>query len=192
MSTSYHTPPRDDLKEKTRETAREVVDELTYDHRWCANCFSRIREVENPDLLSGGKKPPEWLVGRQYPTGNTQTGVDDTGSETPAHADKIVDVSENHRLKQICECGATKHDTRRRPLPKDRLIEVAQNLSDAVWDLREEYLSGSREQVAKARKWSHDPSALPYAVGELKSKPDLQFRDQRILIRSLAIALRHE
>lgn len=178
-------------RDESLEQAENILRILTFDHRWCASCYRRIREVEHPDLLSGGKKAPDWLIGFSYPTEFTTNGMDTVNSphfDTEINEDTTV--GETYVQRQMCECGAVHHTTRDRPLSKDRLIDYTRNLSEAVDDLREEYLLGSDAKVEKARKWDHDTDVLLYAVGELKSNPDLQFRDQDILERGLAIALR--
>lgn len=187
MSTSVPHPTLS--TEESRRVAEEFLDEvLHYDHRFCSNCYRQIREVEMPDVLTGGKMPPECAIGFAYPTQHTMPGIGVDHSKGQSQSTRSVPIFVQ---RQICDCGATHHRTVSRPVSKDTLLEYTKNLSETVDSLREEYLAGSDADVVKARKWDHSTDALLYAVGELKSRPKLQFQDQKILKRGLAVAMRN-
>lgn len=187
MSTA--TPQQSLSAEQSRKVAEELLDEtIQYDHRFCSNCYRQIREIEMPDVLTGGKRPPECAIGFAYPTQYTRSGVGVDHSNDDTSKTRPVPV---YVQRQICDCGAAHHRTVSRPVEKDTLLEYARNLSNTVNTIREEYLAGTDADVVKARKWSHSTDVLLYTVGDLKSRPDFQFIDQKILKRGLAVAMRY-
>lgn len=199
QSTSSHVPPEhrpqttpDRTKQWAIQTASQILDTLRHDHRFCANCFRQVREVEAP-WRSKGKQPKDWMIGYATPTRHTIRGVDEKPNE-----DIVIETDDgqralvsSYREKAICECGATHHKTEHRPLKKPAAVRYARNLSESINSLREEYrLSGSDRDYAKVEAWRHSTKELITALKHVKSQPRFQSWDAPFFEVALAVALR--
>lgn len=187
-------PPADAGENRDpEEIAEEILDTVISDHRFCANCFRKIREVEPPGMRSGGKAPPEWAIGFAYPTKDTIQGVGEGFSPRDPVGDDwaYTPDEESYTQRRICDCGATQHRTQEERYTTERAIERAKNLSETIEELREEYYAGSAAEVVKARQWEHSKDALLDSLRKLKAKPKLQYRDHDILERALKLAVKH-
>lgn len=175
------------------EIAAEILETAIHDHRYCANCFKQIREIEPPGMRSGGKRPPDFAIGFAYPTKETVEAVGEVLSpQDPVGDDwEYTPVVDGFTQRRICDCGATQHRTQEQTYSTERAIERAKNLSETIDELREEYYAGSAAEVVKARQWAHSRDALLDVLRSLKAKPKLQYRDHDILERALKLAIKH-
>jgi hypothetical protein len=170
---------------RTRHAARQILRTLRWDHRVCASCHRKVRDVfppgRSPTSSDRHKPIPECAIGRAYPTPDTQAAitetfgavVDERGAVTIAPRDGLASAG------VACDCGATHHATLTRPLPLDRMMAVAKRLSDRVTMLLHE---GEHE-------FQHDRDVLLDRVRAEKEDPDIRFDDQGIFERALGDAI---
>lgn len=172
------------------KAADKALTILRFDHRFCANCFRQIREVERPTTQEKKEEIQDAFIGFAHPTAHTIHGVDRTpGQMVNKWPGKIeFEYAPTFTSKQICECGATHHITQQRPLKKGRATTYASHFSSSLNALREEFLLGSDKQVKLARKWNHSTDVLQYAVGHLKSQSEYQHRGDEIFKAALRTA----
>lgn len=105
-----------------REKGERVLNQIKSDHRICATCFRRIKEVEYPpgdiSVAVPTPDPPhgdgdtdgvkDVLIGYQYPTPSTEFAIDDTSTDA-------YRVQERRRWS--CECGTVD------PSERDDILE---------------------------------------------------------------------
>lgn len=115
---------------KRRKRARDLLNTLRYDHRFCATCFRQTKTVDRPPSDQWGL--PDCVIGFEDPTehateGDLTISVDEYGRERIAgHSEKI------------CECGNTSHVQVDRDLQTRFAFETAEYLREAVAELRAE------------------------------------------------------
>lgn len=140
------------------------------DHRFCANCFKKKKDVE---------EPPEWadvndcVIGWAWPHEHVETEF----------LPRTTRSGEDGTLKptMVCSCGTASSTTRRRPVSVETAKEYASSLSAAAWELHYEYrnraVTAADEQAWRdmriAGALAHDPDALEEAIEHFKRKPEL-------------------
>lgn len=200
-----HVPPGEGYDEadtlcsadcKYRRVARGLLQDIKYDHRFCASCHRKIRDVYPPGRRFGSKhviadsendetatmtEIPECAVGYAVPRPGTQRGLSEhLEPRDPTHGDWEMQPSDDDHLRQICECGAGHHQTRDRPLPLGDLMDAGKHLSSTL----DERLSEDKHS------YLHDRDVLLDEIRERKTDPDNHGTpDQQILINSLAEAI---
>lgn len=167
-------------------TASQLLESVQRDHRWCANCFRRLRTVTPP--------PPEWhfggdqavtreaVIGWAVPEPHTveADGERLQASSIPGEGLRATDQTTR---RNICSCGVTHHGTiERSTLSKSACRQHATRLAEAI----------TARQELGLHQHEIDPPALRYAVSELKSTRDLAGDDGEIFHRSLAAVLRYK
>ena len=160
------------------DIAETIFEEIERDYRICSNCFAVVREAD--EVWNSRVADRDCVSERSLPTERTTEAV------VP------IEHSSIPRPRRVCECGVTHHRTRLRCASKSTAVERAAKLSTAIEKLREEYHDADdRALRARAERWAHSTDALQYAVGEFKSRPALQDRDDAALYkRALVVALR--
>lgn len=113
---------------RRRKRARDLLNTLRYDHRFCATCFRKIKTVDRPPADRWGL--PDCLIGYEDAThhaveGELTISVDDYGRE------RLVGHSE-----KCCTCGNTSHAQADPTLQTRFAFEIAEFLRDAIADLR--------------------------------------------------------
>lgn len=182
------------------DEAADIVTQLRYDHRYCATCYRKLKDVYPPgrkatsslvvyddaadspgddDYAFMKEDVPDCAIGRAYPRPHTVRAQAET--LRPNHYDPDPDpvAVDLGRMRSTCKCGVTHHSTIERPITKDEAIEAAKHLSDAVDDL---YRTGDHDH-------DHDRETLLYRVGEQKTDPEIRFEDQSLIIRALGDAI---
>jgi hypothetical protein len=174
---------------KYRALARSLLATLRYDHRFCANCYRQIRDVEPP-------KPDYEFTGRQQETKKAAVGFATPTQHTIRGVDKrdagigLTDAA-RYRARAICECGATHHLTVERPVSKQTALAYGRHLADSIRALRDEYLAGSPRDAKRAAEWDFSYPLLMEAINHLKSQPDKQGDSEHVFVTALATALRN-
>jgi hypothetical protein len=168
---------------KYRSLAQSLLDTLRYDHRYCANCYRKMKSVEPPGLskksAERGKSIPECATGRQYYREHCQQDLRNTHRASSEHG--YASVSLDSRM--TCSCPVNAHTTIDRPaggFSKEQATEHAERLSDALRALYDEQAHGT----------AFDDGALVAFVEQAKARPGLQGRDQEVLRNALAFAIR--
>ena len=92
---------------------QKALNVIRNDHRWCATCFRKLKEIERPPMDA-----PEFVVGYQYPTEHMRPSVDSRGA---------LGV-EQHWRRWGCECGNVDHRHR------DDILEDVE-IDGAVYNL---------------------------------------------------------
>jgi hypothetical protein len=168
---------------KYRNIAQSLLDGVRYDHKYCANCHKRLKDISPPAVsrrsAEKGRSPPECAVGRQQWRSHTVHDQHNIGENSGDRAYPSLDMREG----MACSCSVNHHTTIDRPnggLPKETAIEYADQLADALDERRE----------ADAHHTEFDRAAFLAFVERGKSRPGLQGRDQEILRNGLALAIR--
>lgn len=115
---------------RRRKDARDILNQLDRDHRFCGTCFRQTKTVDEPPGERWGL--PDCLVGFEYATehateAETTVSVDEYGRE------RIV----GHSGKG-CECGNTAHYQSEPALQSRFAFETAHFLVDSVDTLHAE------------------------------------------------------
>ena len=168
---------------KFRALAQRLLDGVRYDHKYCANCHKRLKDISPPAVsrksAEKGRSPPECAIGTQQYREHT---VHDQGNVGDARGERAY-PSLDLRGRMTCSCPVNSHTTIDRPnggLPKERAIEYAEQLADALEQRRE----------AEAHRTEFDRSVFLAFVRRGKSRPGLQGRDQDLFRAGLALAIR--
>lgn len=168
---------------KFRAIAQRLLDGVRYDHKFCANCHKRLKDVSPPAVsrrsAKKGRSPPECAVGRQQWRSHTIRDQSNAARGESQHSYSSLDL----RGRMTCSCPVNSHTTIDRPnggLPKATAIEYAEQLADTLEARRE----------TDAHHTEFDRGVLLAFVESGKSRPGLQGRDQELLRNALALAIR--
>lgn len=167
--------------------AKSMIATIRFDHRYCANCFRQIREVEPPGRPKWSNEwdrrggPPDCAIGRAYPYPHALIGHVDALTRDD-DGELIVDKRKTRRTGTVCSCGVGHHTHSgiQDPLGFETFKEYLKNLADSLDDLYGESLVS----------YAHGRETLLEHGCEMKRQPSEQFRDRDIFIRALKIALR--
>jgi len=142
-----------------RSRGESILNLLKHDHRHCAGCFSKLKEVSRPtdeQLRSvQGQHSAEAICGFQYQTENADVG------EITARADTIDTVVTG----TVCgNCGTTDH--RDDYLREFNVPEAAKRLRARVQETREEgQHSYNFSTKAFVEAWNENTGDWEYALG---------------------------
>ncbi len=115
---------------KRRKRARDLLNTLRFDHRFCASCFRQTKTVDTPPNNQWGL--PDCVIGFEDTTehateGDVTVSVDEYGRE------RIAGHSGS-----VCECGNTSHVQEEPALQTRFAFENGQYLREALAELRAE------------------------------------------------------
>ena len=183
---------------ESRDTARDLRMGLYYDHRYCCNCYRKIREVYPPARLASSSEViykgdpdedpaafirtdvPDCAIGHAYPTPHTADGLAESMAPLdPTNDEWSHEPTDHVHERAICECGVTHHQTIQWGMSKRNAIERAKRLSDAL-DAR---------LAEEKHEYHHDRDTLLDEVRARKSDPDHQRADEQIFEYALAEAI---
>lgn len=172
-----------------------ILQTIFYDHRFCSNCYRKIRNVYPPgrrldssevyaddedDDSASMTSIPEWAIGYADPTPDTVRGErEELRPRDPIAGDWKHEPSDRIGVRNVCKCGATHHQTVERPTKKSSLLEHATRLSDTVSELLNE----------GELSLHHDRETLLSHTRERKTDPDDHSPDQYILTEALGYAI---
>lgn len=157
-----------------------IFDRMKRHPRVCSTCF-RLRHIEDP-----------------VPRRIAETNTHGAQSVTPErarlpHAHK--DAPPGERVSErtpttVCECGAVRASTQAdtRPLDMRTALEYTVHLSQTLAKLADE--AAAKGNTRRSDEYRHDPDALFDAVKGLKSRPDMQFKDDLIFRAATEVACR--
>jgi hypothetical protein len=116
-----------------RDKGRKLLNNLQYDHCYCSNCGTKLKEVEKPPksfLVGKDRHSANSIVGFQYRTPSADTGEIDV-DDTPGR--EVVATG------TVCgECGNANQSE---AFPEDRerhLFEYAQRILESLAEKREQ------------------------------------------------------
>lgn len=168
---------------KYRAIAQRLLDGVRYNHKYCGNCYKRLKDVSPPAVsrksARKGRSPPECAIGRQQYRPHATHDQFNAARDDSQHAYSSLDL----RGRMTCSCPVNSHTTIDRPnggLPKATAIEYAEQLADTLADRLD----------AGAHRTEFDRRVLLAFVERAKSRPGLQGRDQEIFRNGLALAIR--
>lgn len=181
-----------------RNRAHGLLKTIYYDHRFCANCYRRLKHVYPPARLASSSEivgdvedgtatfrssVPDCAIGRAYYLPHTESGERERielHKTSPWDNGAEFAITDDVDIRPTCSCGAAHNKTVDRPVSFDRLKEFAKHLSETLDELlREDTISET-----------HDRQTLLTRVCELKTDPDNSSPDQELLIIALSEAIR--
>lgn len=123
--------------------AARLINIVQSDHRFCASCFRRLRDVVPPGRAPHSsdkhKDIPECAIGYAYPTPETLPVTGEVLTLEATAEGLAVVPTEEHTRRQGCDCGVTHHATvERRTLPTGEAIQYADRLTTAVIELADD------------------------------------------------------
>lgn len=175
------------------DRAETVMNIIVHDHRYCTNCFQKIRDVYPPgrslhssDVVAheewGAEDDPyaffrngvpECAIGRAYPLPHCRRS---SNAEVLRRVDGVSAGYEPHpdlwKERAVCSCGAMHHQTITPQLRARRLRgEYGRNLSDTIRQLLYE---DEHEQ-------RHDPDVLLSALQDAYLNLDAEFQQKQVI-----------
>lgn len=104
---------------RRQKQAEAILEPIRKNHRFCATCFGRLKEVERPEGAScvvGPSSHDDWgdaadvFVGWQYLTETAEVGEISRHADGDRDGDREVPIVEDGVVTgTICSCGATDH-----------------------------------------------------------------------------------
>lgn len=171
--------------------ANVALNALLNDHRYCNNCYRKIRDVEPPGRRLGSsdlnKPVPECAIGRAGFEPHTRRALAESYDRADPvngewHFEPVVPETATQATteKRICACGACHYRTvHRKAFSESQLKTHAERLSKAIAALYDE----------RKHEFDHSRDLLLEAVLSAKEKPENQFRDRTLLRNGLATSM---
>ena len=134
---------------KHSKDAEDILIGLTHDHRYCATCFTKIRDTYPPSRSGSSKEVlrddngnptefrkaiPECAIGTAHPRPETVPGLAEKFVTKNPVDDDWEPQADGTMSRMVCECGVTHHGTIWRPNPVVMSHEIADTLSQAITD----------------------------------------------------------
>lgn len=117
-------------KHKRRKRARNLLNTIRYDHRFCGTCFRQTKTVDKPPSNQWGL--PDCVIGFEDTTQHATNG-DVTVSVDEYNRERIAGHSGS-----VCECGNTSHVQSEPSLQTRFAFENGVYLRRAIAELRAE------------------------------------------------------
>lgn len=154
--------------------ATKILNTLDHDHRYCLNCFRKLKTVyppgrslrssevyaDSPDDNGATMTDiPDFVIGRAYPRPETQDAheAEVLRPRDPVAGDWTHEpVDGVARSRAVCECGVMHHRSRFPAIRARRLTEYASHLSTAVRKLLHE----------DEHDHTHDPAVLEQELAD--------------------------
>lgn len=158
------------------EYSDTLLHDLKYHPRVCSNC---LRFLKHED-------PLPWLIAERQ---DALTDPWTTIRENTRRAAPPGDTVQDSYPRNICQCGVVSpyaETHRTRMLDKSTLLSFTKHLSETCRELRDEHLERGDERAAS--RYAHDRNTLFRCVRHLKSQPEHQRKDDKILASALEVA----
>lgn len=115
--------------------ARDILNQLERDHRYCYTCFRRLKDTYRPPSRWG---LPDSVTSFQSLTPHAQIGQKTKHRPHYLNTDHIKTTVDQTRTGAICSCGNTHHRDLEPVIRQRCLLESAHYLLTSIQSLKEE------------------------------------------------------
>jgi hypothetical protein len=112
-----------------RKTARDILNQIRFDHRFCATCFRQLKHVERPPAEMWGV--PDCVIGFEYGTEHAESGEKTRSVDEYGHERLVA-----HGI--VCRCGNGHHAQAEAAMQTRFAYEYLPALATAVDELHAE------------------------------------------------------
>lgn len=165
-------------------TAHRLLSGVCNDHKYCANCFRRIKLVVPPGRSPSSKDKlkdvPECAIGWAYYEGHTIRADGEAIRPRDEAGAWVFAPTGDIQRRQTCSCPVTHHKTvDTRTLSKSECVDHVRRLTTVLDERRAD----------GHHNYALDTDAMVHIARSMKSDRDLSGDDRHIFRRSLAVGL---